>query len=79
MPELLGQGHGPAILRQFAAELFSEGAPRLVVDSDPANLRAIRAYEKAGFREFDRRSSVHGPAVLMALDAPDEGVGDNRE
>jgi len=71
-PELLGQGHGSAIIRQFAEELFSEGAPRLVIDPDPDNLRAIRAYAKAGFREFDRRVTVYGPAVMMALDAPDE-------
>lgn len=73
VPEFLGKGHGPAIIRQFAEELFSEGAPRLVIDPDPSNLRAIRAYEKAGFRAFDRRTTEYGPAVMMALDAPEEG------
>ena len=46
-----------------------EGAPRVVIDPDPANLRAIRAYEKAGFRPFDARTSAYGPALLMARDA----------
>lgn len=70
--ELLGQGHGAAIIRQYAGLLFSEGAPRLVIDPDPANLRAIRAYEKAGFAAFDTRTTVYGPALMMALDAPEE-------
>ena len=71
-PALLGKGHGSAILRQFAEALFEEGAPRLIIDPDPANARAIRAYEKAGFRAFDTRTTQYGPALMMALDAPEE-------
>lgn len=71
--ELVGVGHGSAILAQFAAALFAEGAPRLIIDPDPGNARAIRAYEKAGFRAFDTRHSIHGPALMMALDAPEDG------
>ncbi|MGB6117859.1 MAG: GNAT family N-acetyltransferase [Mesorhizobium sp.] len=70
--ELLGQGHGSALLRELADELFEEGAPRLVIDPHPDNKRAIRAYEKAGFRHFDTRNSIYGPAWMMALDAPEE-------
>jgi aminoglycoside 6'-N-acetyltransferase len=68
-PELIGIGHGSAILRQFVEDLFEEGVPRVVIDPDPANIRAIRAYEKAGFRAIDRRQSVYGDVVLMAIDA----------
>ncbi|WP_269933185.1 GNAT family N-acetyltransferase [Aminobacter sp. HY435] len=71
-PELLGKGHGSAILMQFVAELFEEGVPRVIIDPDPSNKRAIRAYEKAGFEAFDTRTSVYGPALMMARDA-DEG------
>ena len=71
-PDLVGKGHGSAIIRQFAEMLFEEGAPRIVIDPDPANGRAIRAYEKAGFRAFDTRTSVYGPALMMALDADRE-------
>lgn len=71
-PALVGKGHGSAIIRQFAAQLFDEGAPRLIIDPDPANARAIRAYEKAGFRPFDTRTTQYGPALMMALDAPRE-------
>jgi aminoglycoside 6'-N-acetyltransferase len=70
--ELVGKGHGSAILRQFAEALFAEGTPRLIIDPDPSNGRAIRAYEKAGFRAFDTRTSQYGPALMMALDAPEE-------
>lgn len=66
--ELVGIGHGSAIVRQFVEELFAEGAPRVIVDPHPDNERAIRAYEKAGFREIDRRGSIYGDAVLMAVD-----------
>ena len=68
-PELLGLGHGSAIVAQFADDLFEEGATRLVVDPDPRNLRAIRTYEKAGFRAIGERTSIYGPALLMARDA----------
>ena len=56
-PELVGIGHGSAIVRQFVDELFAEGTPRVIIDPDPANGRAIRAYEKAGFRR-DRRAHI---------------------
>ncbi len=71
-PEMLGQGHGSALLRQFVDELFAEGTPRVIIDPHPDNRRAIRAYEKAGFRAFDSRTSIYGPALMMARDS--EGV-----
>ena len=58
--ELVGIGHGSAIVRQFVDELFEEGAPRVIIDPDPAIARAIRAYEKAGFRVLDTRTSIYG-------------------
>jgi len=72
-PELLGIGHGSAIVRQFADELFAEGAPRIIIDPDPGNQRAIRAYEKAGFKRIGERTSQYGHVILMARDAADEG------
>jgi aminoglycoside 6'-N-acetyltransferase len=77
-PELVGIGHGSAILRRFVEELFEEGAPRVIVDPHPDNGRAIRAYEKAGFRPIGRRHSQYGDVVLMAVDAAedDEHLGD---
>lgn len=68
--ELVGIGHGSAMLAQFAAELFDEGAPRLIIDPHPDNLRAIRACEKAGFIKLGLRDSIYGPAMLMVMDNP---------
>jgi aminoglycoside 6'-N-acetyltransferase len=67
----LGRGHGSAIIAALAALLFAEGAPRLVIDPDPANTRAIAAYRKAGFTPFDTRTTIYGPALMMALDNPE--------
>ncbi|MGL4405435.1 MAG: GNAT family N-acetyltransferase [Notoacmeibacter sp.] len=69
----LGKGHGRAIIQALAELLFEEGVPRLIIDPDPANLRAIKAYENAGFVAFDSRTSEYGPALMMALDNPEFG------
>ncbi|MBP1858816.1 GNAT family N-acetyltransferase [Rhizobium herbae] len=71
-PDLTGRGHGSAIIRQFCAELFAAGTARVVIDPDPANTQAIRAYEKAGFRFLDTRHSIYGPAHFMVLDKAEE-------
>ena len=70
--ELVGVGHGSAIIAQFAQDLFDEGAPRVIIDPDPKNHRAIRAYAKAGFRPLGERTSQYGRALLMALDAEED-------
>ncbi len=49
-PDMLDRGHGSAFIRVFAERLLANGTPRVVIDPDPTNARAIRAYEKAGFR-----------------------------
>jgi RimJ/RimL family protein N-acetyltransferase len=70
--DLVGIGHGSAIVRQLVEQLFAAGAPRIVIDPDPENTQAIRAYEKAGFRHLDTRTTIYGPAYFMALDANQE-------
>ena len=70
-PELIGIGHGTRLIAAFADGLFRQGAVRVIIDPDPANARAIRAYEKAGFTAFDRRTTIYGDALMMARDAPD--------
>jgi aminoglycoside 6'-N-acetyltransferase len=71
-PDLIGQGHGPRLLDEFVSLLFEEGVPRVIVDPDPANEQAIKAYKKAGFIAFDTRTSIYGPALLMARDNPEQ-------
>ncbi|TIQ50624.1 GNAT family N-acetyltransferase [Mesorhizobium sp.] len=72
--DLVGIGHGSAIVRQFVEALFEEGAPRVIIDPHPDNGRAIRAYEKAGFRPIGRRQSQYGDVVLMAVDAAEDDM-----
>lgn len=50
-PAFLGRGHAAAYLAQHSDALLAGGAPMVVVDPDPANLRAIAAYERAGFHK----------------------------
>ncbi|MEO0635580.1 MAG: GNAT family N-acetyltransferase [Pseudomonadota bacterium] len=60
-------GHGAKIVRAFAQKLFAEGVVRLTIDPDAHNHRAIRAYEKAGFRSFDESYKQSHSVVLMEL------------
>jgi aminoglycoside 6'-N-acetyltransferase len=48
-PDMLDRGHGSALLRQRCDRLFAAGVPAIGTDPSPHNVRAIRAYEKAGF------------------------------
>jgi aminoglycoside 6'-N-acetyltransferase len=63
--DMLGDGHGSAFIRAFADQLLASGTPRIVMDPDPANARAIRAYEKAGFSRDRIVDTPDGPALLM--------------
>lgn len=67
-PDMLGRGHGSAFVRQFSDDLLARGVPRVVTDPDPDNPRAIRAYEKAGFRRDRVVDTPDGPALLMVRD-----------
>ena len=69
-PEFVGIGHGSRFVAAFVDNLFRRGAPRAVTDPDPANPRAIRAYEKAGFAPLGLRDTIFGRVLLMARDAP---------
>ena len=71
-PDMIDRGHGSAFIREFAARLLSGGAPRIVMDPDPANARAIRAYEKAGFQRDRIIDTLDGPALLMVRDTTAE-------
>lgn len=67
--DMLGVGHGGQFLRQLAEALIAGGAPQVAIDPDLENLRARRAYARAGFREIGVRETGEGPAVLMLFGA----------
>ena len=65
----LSQGLGSAMIRAFVRSMLAEPAvTRIQTDPDPANARAIRCYEKAGFRKHAVIPTLDGPALLMYLD-----------
>jgi aminoglycoside 6'-N-acetyltransferase len=47
--EALGRGIGPAALRRLFERLRAKGVPRVGLATSQTNLRALRAFEKAGF------------------------------
>ena len=68
-PEQLGQGLGTAMVRAFVRCLFADPAvTRIQTDPSPENGRAIRCYEKAGFRASAVVDTPDGPALLMFCD-----------
>jgi RimJ/RimL family protein N-acetyltransferase len=65
----LNQGMGTAMVRAFVATLFDDPAvTRVQVDPAPDNARAIRCYEKAGFRAHGPIETPDGKALLMYWD-----------
>jgi aminoglycoside 6'-N-acetyltransferase len=67
--DMLDRGHGSAFIRAFIDRLLLAGTPRVVTDPDPANIRAIRAYEKAGFQKDRLVDTPDGRALLMVRNA----------
>jgi aminoglycoside 6'-N-acetyltransferase len=68
-PDMIERGHGSGFIRAFVEDLLAGGTPRVVTDPDPANARAIRAYEKAGFRPDRAVDTPDGIALLMVRNA----------
>jgi aminoglycoside 6'-N-acetyltransferase len=63
-PEMINCDHGSAFIRAFVDGLLRSGAPRVVTDPSPANTRAVKAYENAGFQQERRVSTPDGSALL---------------
>jgi aminoglycoside 6'-N-acetyltransferase len=69
--DLVGRGHGPAMLRQFLRDIAFpfHGVDVCVIGPSVKNVAGIRAYAKAGFRPL-REVNVPGepdPEYLMRL------------
>ena len=64
--EDLGRGLGTAMIKAFITRLFADpDVSHIQTDPSPANARAIRCYEKAGFRPVRVVDTPDGPALLM--------------
>ncbi|MBR0715276.1 GNAT family N-acetyltransferase [Bradyrhizobium liaoningense] len=66
--DMIERGHGSTFIRQFVDHQLGQGLPRMVTDPDPKNLRAVRAYQKAGFERTGMVETPDGPSLLMVRD-----------
>jgi AacA4 family aminoglycoside N(6')-acetyltransferase len=67
----LGKGLGTRLVKALVAQLFEDPAvTRVQVDPDPRNARAIRCYEKAGFRAIRTIETPDGAALYMIQERP---------
>jgi ribosomal protein S18 acetylase RimI-like enzyme len=65
----LGQGLGTRMVRSFVKQLLLDPAVTLIqTDPSPTNARAIRCYQKAGFRAVAEIDTPDGRALLMHAD-----------
>ena len=65
----LSSGIGSAALQAFVRMLRAEGFDDIIIDPDPDNHRAVRAYEKAGFRPVPQLEG-RTEGVLIMRHAP---------
>jgi aminoglycoside 6'-N-acetyltransferase len=68
-PARLAKGIGSGALRAFANRLVRQGHRTIIIDPDPANARAVRAYEKAGFRAISRLLGRTGDTLIMQFES----------
>jgi RimJ/RimL family protein N-acetyltransferase len=64
-----GRGFGPTVIKEFV-DYIREKEPSLkciIIDPDPKNRRAIRAFEKAGFAKESEIETPDGTALLMRM------------
>lgn len=67
----LGEGLGTAMVSAFVDYLLEDPRIREIrVDPSPENSRAIRCYEKVGFRTVERITTPDGAALMMVLKRP---------
>lgn len=71
--DLLYKGFGPLIIRRFIEKIvFADTLINVcIIDPEPENGAAIRAYEKVGFRHFKSADTLEGPVYLMKLSRAD--------
>lgn len=67
-PEMLSQGIGSHVLETFVNGLMRDGWQTIIIDPDPANKRAVRAYEKAGFKTMPELSDKARDCIIMRFE-----------
>lgn len=85
MPELQGHGLGSMLLRRMESMLELEGADRVHLETPADNVRAVRFYEKQGYRILALRPdgrAAHEPFMSVHLEKrldPFEGEIDDED
>jgi RimJ/RimL family protein N-acetyltransferase len=65
-PAWVGKGLAPVLIEEFIQMIATqEAASEIIIDPDPENHRAIRAFEKAGFIREGVVDTPNGKAMLM--------------
>lgn len=67
--DMLGSGHGPRFLQLLGNQLIAERTPAVAVDPAVGNVRARRAYAKAGFIEESVVAAEDGMVAVMLFHA----------
>lgn len=68
----LSRGLGSAALRDFTLGLVKRGHGNIIIDPDPENERAIRAYARAGFRVIPHLEGKTPGVLLMRFELSDQ-------
>ena len=71
MPELQGNGIGSTLLRRMESMLELEGAERVQLETPADNVRAVKFYEKLGYRILALRPdgrAAHEPFMSVHLE-----------
>ena len=67
--ECLNRGVGTKAIQLFVEMIVRERKPTsIIIDPSPENKRAIRCYEKAGFKYYETRAGEEGLAYMMRLE-----------
>ena len=66
----LGRGHAAPLVRAFCDRLAARGARAVMLGTAEGNLRARRAFRRAGLREVGRAASDGVPHVLFQAPLP---------
>ena len=64
----LSRGIGSTVVRMMAQMLWRQGHRSILIDPDVKNARAVRAYEKAGFRPIDALRDKTDNYLIMRFD-----------
>lgn len=64
--DYINRGVGTEAIRMFVEMIIEEHQPTaIILDPSPDNKRAIRCYEKVGFRHYETREGVEGGLAYM--------------